>query len=69
MEFDLGEDGKRCRTVFISWVPGGASVKVFLSLCVKWVGANKVHRTAVYDLRKHQGTIEECVGYQAFYTC
>ena len=43
VEFDLGEDGKRCRMVFISWVPGGASVKVFLSLCVKWVGANKVH--------------------------
>lgn len=31
MEFDLGEDGKRCRTVFISWVPGDTPVEVCFS--------------------------------------
>ena len=40
-----------------------------LFLFVKWIGANKVLRAAVYDLRKYQGAVEECFGYQAFYTC
>lgn len=32
VEFNLEEDGKRCRTVFISWVPGDTPVKLCLHL-------------------------------------
>lgn len=32
VEFDLGEDRKECRTVYIRWIPGDTPVKVCLSL-------------------------------------
>lgn len=36
VEFDLREDGKRCRTVFISWVPNDTPVKVCFHSCSLW---------------------------------
>lgn len=40
VEYDLGEDGKRSRLVFISWVPQETSLKVSsttLSLTAHWI--------------------------------
>lgn len=64
MEFDLGEDGKRCRTVFISWVPGDTAVKVgfllLFSICFVLTLLCEVLTIviALYDLCKHQGAVE-----------
>ncbi|KAE8153044.1 hypothetical protein BDV25DRAFT_150146 [Aspergillus avenaceus] len=43
VEYDLGEDGKRCRTVFISWVPSNTPIK----LCMLYASTKEQLRHAL----------------------
>ncbi|KAF5865896.1 hypothetical protein ETB97_001964 [Aspergillus alliaceus] len=46
VEYDLGEDGKRCRTVFISWVPSNTPLK----LCMLYASTKEQLRNA-FDVK------------------
>ncbi|KAE8377114.1 hypothetical protein BDV26DRAFT_293541 [Aspergillus bertholletiae] len=56
VEYDLGEDGKRCRTVFISWVPAGTPLK----LCMLYASTKEQLRNALdVKLSIHADTPDE----------
>lgn len=61
VEYDLGDDGKRCKTVFISWVPASTPLKVgspSLHLFT-YLGQVWAEDIAVHALREHQRAAAE----------
>ncbi|KAE8140312.1 hypothetical protein BDV38DRAFT_280308 [Aspergillus pseudotamarii] len=56
VEYDLGEDGKRCKTVFISWVPASTPLK----LCMLYASTKEQLRSALdVKLSIHADTPDE----------
>ncbi|KAL4789679.1 hypothetical protein BDV19DRAFT_373736 [Aspergillus venezuelensis] len=56
VEYSLGEDGRRCQTVFISWVPEHTSIK----LCMLYASTKEQFRNAL-DIKHsiHADTMDE----------
>ncbi|RMZ37829.1 cofilin [Aspergillus flavus] len=56
VEYDLGDDGKRCKTVFISWVPASTPLK----LCMLYASTKEQLRSALdVKLSIHADTPDE----------